>query len=103
MGDPIWFLLTGSVSILIAWLIRKIEPIILQLFLAAIVPAILSVAAVCILNWLSPSTPGEGALGWSIILAGTWIMWAVPTCLTAVVFFQWWRRKKSEVTELHEK
>jgi len=96
MGDPIWFLLIGSVSILISWIIRKIEPIILQLFLAVIVPAILSVVAVCILNWLSPSTSGEGALGWSIILAGTWTMWAIPTCLTSVAFFHWWRRNKGQ-------
>jgi hypothetical protein len=102
MGDQIWYLLIGSVSILIAWLIRKIEPIILQLFLAVIVPAILSVVAACIPSWLSPSTPGEGALGWTIILAGTWTMWAVPTCLAAVVFFHWWRRKKSEPTEPDE-
>ena len=87
MGDPIWYLLIGLISIAVAWAIRKIEPFIIQVFLAVLIPGILSVAGACIPEWLNPSPPGEGAFGWTIILAATWAMWAIPTCLVATTVF----------------
>jgi hypothetical protein len=87
MGDPIWYLLIGSISIAVAWAIRKIEPLIIQVFLAVLIPGILSVVGACIPEWLTPSPPGEGAFGWTVILAATWAIWAIPTCLVAVTVF----------------
>ena len=98
MGDPIWYLLIGSISIAVAWAIRKIEPFIIQVFLAILIPGILSVVGACIPEWLNPSPPGEGALGWTIILAATWAMWGIPTCLVAATVFHSMKRK-SESSE----
>jgi hypothetical protein len=99
MGDPIWYLLIGSISIAVAWAIRKIEPLIIQVFLAVFIPGILSVVGASIPERLNPSPPGEGAFGWTIILAATWAIWAIPTCLGAVTVFHLLKNRKSESSE----
>lgn len=102
MAESIWYIVIGSISVGIAWAIRKIEPIILQFFIAIIVPGILSAVLACIPEWLNPSPPGEGAFGWTIIIAATWAMWAIPTCLVAVIVFYFLRRKKLNKPESNE-
>ncbi|MEA5114877.1 MAG: hypothetical protein VB050_12710 [Geobacteraceae bacterium] len=99
MGDPTWYLLIGSISIAVACAIRKIQPFIFQVVLAVLIPGILSVVGACIPEWLNPSPPGEGAFGWTIILAATWAMWAVPTCLVAVTVFHLMKKRRKESSE----
>lgn len=99
MGAPIWYLFIGSISIAVAWAIRKIEPVIIQVFLAVLVPGILSVVGACIPGWLNPSPPGEGAFGWTVILAATLAIWAIPTCLVGVTVFHLMEKWKSESSE----
>ena len=95
MGEPVWYIPVGLVAVGIAWSIRKLQPFILQVFIAVIVPAILSAVAACIPEWLHPSPPGEGAFGWTVVLAALWAMWSIPTCLVAVIIFNFIRRFKN--------
>lgn len=94
MGDAIWYLPLGLLSVGIAWSIRKLEPLILQIFVAIIAPAFLSAIFACIPEWMHPSPPGEGAFGWTIILAATWAMVTVPICLITVIVFHVLQRQK---------
>jgi hypothetical protein len=86
MGEPLWYIPAGLVAVGIAWAIRKIQPVILQVFIAVIAPTFLSAALAIALQLMSPPG-GEGAGGWTVILAGTWAMMSVPICLVAVLIF----------------
>jgi hypothetical protein len=85
MGEPIWYIPVGLVAVAIAWAIRKIKPVILQFFIAVIAPAFLSAVLAVVPQLLYPSPPGEGAWGWTVILAATWALVSVPSCLVAVI------------------
>lgn len=100
MGNTIWYIPIGLVSVGIAWLIRKLEPLILQIFIAGIVPVVMSIFFACVPEWIHPSHSGEGAFGWTLILAATWAMVAVPVCLAAVIAFHvLQRQKRSKVNQ----
>jgi len=92
MGESIWYIPIGLVSVVMAWAIRKIQPVILQVFIAVIAPAFLSAVLASVPQLLYPSPPGEGALGWTVILAATWTMVSVPSCLIAVTIFNFLQR-----------
>ena len=93
MGESIWYIPVGLVSVAIAWVIRKIQPIILQVFIAVIAPALLCAVLASVPQLLYPSPPGEGALGWTVILAATWSIVAVPACLVSVITFNLLKRR----------
>ena len=87
MAEPIWYIPVVLIAVGIAWAIRKIQPIILQVFIAVIAPMFLSAVLAAVPQLLYPSSPGDGAWGWTVILAATWAMISVPTCLVAVIIF----------------
>jgi ABC-type Co2+ transport system permease subunit len=99
MGDPIWYIFVGLASVGIAWAIKKIQPVILQIFIAVIISAVLSVLLAFVPELLRPSPPGEAAFGWTVILAATWAMVAIPTCLIAVVVFNRLQRRSQRIVK----
>lgn len=99
MTNPTWYILIVSISVGIAWAIRKIEPIIIQAIIAIIAPGILSIVFAFIPEWLNPSPAGEGSFGWTIVLAATLAMWAIPACLIAGIVINILQRKISRKSE----
>ncbi len=77
----------------VAWAIRKLQPIVFQVFVAVIgslfASAVLGIAP----EIIKPSTPGEGGMGWSIILAASYAIIAVPTCLISMIIFNFAQRR----------
>ena len=98
MGEFIWYIPVSLASVGIAWAFRKIQPIILQVFIAVIAPAFLCAFLALVPQLLYPSPPGEGAFGWTVILAATWAMVSIPSCLVAVIIFYFLQqhRQKNE-------
>lgn len=72
-------------SIGIAWGIRKLRPIVLQVFIAFVVPVFISFALAFVPEILKPSPPGEAWFAWTLILGATWAIAAVPVCIVAVI------------------
>lgn len=97
MGEPIWYIIVGLVAVGIAWVIRKMQPVILQVFIAVIASVVLSVLLALVPELLHPSPPGEAAFGWTVILAATWAMVATPICLVAVVVFNLLQRRSQGI------
>lgn len=93
MGDMFWYIAVSLVSVSIAWFIRKVQPVILQVFIALIVPVFASSLLSMVPELLKPSTPGENAFAWTLILAATWAMVAVPVCLVSVIAFNVLQRR----------
>lgn len=75
------------ISIGIAWVFRKLRPIVLQVFISFLFPIIVSFALAFIPELLKPSPPGEAWFAWALILGATWTMVAVPVCIAAVIVF----------------
>lgn len=96
MGEFIWYIPVSLASVGIAWAIRKIQPIILQVIIAVIATAILCAVLAFVPQLLYPSPPGEGAFGWTIILAATWTMVSIPSCLVAVILFNFIQRHRQK-------
>lgn len=94
MGNSISYIPVGLVAIGLAWAIRRLQPIILQVFIAVIAPVILSTIFAFVPELLHPSPPGENALAWTLILAATWAIVAVPVCLVAVIIFNLLQTRK---------
>jgi hypothetical protein len=86
---PIIIIVIGA-----AWSIRKLQPIALQVFLALIVSLLASAILGVAPEIIKPSTPGEGGMGWSIVLAASYAIVAVPTCLISITFFNFVQRRK---------
>ncbi len=82
------------ISIGIAWVFRKLEPIVLQFFISLLLPVIISFALAFLLELLNPSPPGEAWFGWTIILGITWSMIAVPICFVAAIAFNRINKRK---------
>lgn len=94
MADFVIYIPIIIIVIGVAWAIRKLQPIVLQVFVAVIgslfASAVLGVAP----ELIKPSTPGEGGTGWSIILAASYAIVAVPTCLISIAIFNFVERRK---------
>jgi hypothetical protein len=69
----------------VAWVSRKIKPIILQVFIAFIASIAISTFLALIPEWIHPSPPGENAFSWTLVLAATYTIVAVPVSLVAVM------------------
>lgn len=78
----------------IAWVSRKIKPVILQVFIAFIAPISISMFLAFIPEWIHPSPPGENALSWTLVLAATYAIVAVPVCLVSVIIFNLLQRRE---------
>jgi hypothetical protein len=87
------YLPVSLISVGVAWTVRKLRPIILQVFIAIIVPSLASAILAIALELINPSTPGEGGMGWTIILAASWAIVAVPVCLISVIIFNLLQRQ----------
>lgn len=77
----------------VAWVSRKIKPIILQVFIAFIVSIAISIFLACIPEWIHPSTPGENAFSWTLVLAATYAIVAVPVSFVAMIVFNLLQRR----------
>lgn len=75
------------ISIGIAWVFRKLRPIVFQIVISILFPLICSFALAFVPELLKPSPPGEGWFAWALISGATWSMVAVPVCLVFVIIF----------------
>ena len=71
----------------VAWVNRKINPTILQVFISFIASIVISTFFALIPEWIHPSTPGGNAFSWTLVLAATYAIVAVPVSLVAVIIF----------------
>jgi predicted PurR-regulated permease PerM len=87
MNDYVAYIPVCLAVIGVAWAIKKIKPIILQVFIAFIASISISTFLAFIPEWIHPSTPGENALSWTLVLAATYAIVAVPVSLVAMIVF----------------
>jgi len=93
MNDCVAYIPVCLAVIGVAWASRKIKPIILQVFISFIASIAISTFLAFIPEWIHPSTPGENALSWTLVLAATYAIVAIPVSLVAVVIFNILQRR----------
>ncbi|MDD2736864.1 MAG: hypothetical protein PHF56_23265 [Desulfuromonadaceae bacterium] len=93
MPEFVSYLPVGLVSIGVAWVMRRLRPVVLQVFIALIVPTLVSAMLAIAPELIEPSPPGEGGMAWALILAASWTIIAVPICLISVTIFNIMQRQ----------
>ena len=89
MGNLTWFFILSLSVIVIAWAIRKVDPIILQIFIGLLATVLATSAFAILPEILSPSPSGEAGGAWTIILAATWLMYTVPMFLVSALIINY--------------
>lgn len=86
----------------VSWASRKIKPIILQVFIGFIASIAISTFIALIPEWIHPSSPGENAFSWTLVLAATYAIVAVPVSLVAVTILNLLQRRDQQNTNRRE-
>lgn len=86
----------------VSWASRKIKPIILQVFIGVIASIAISTFIALIPEWIHPSSPGENAFSWTLVLAATYAIVAVPVSLVAVTILNLLLRRDQQDTNRRE-
>jgi Na+(H+)/acetate symporter ActP len=86
----------------VSWASRKIKPIILQVFIGFIASIAISIFIALIPEWIHPSSPGENAFSWTLVLAATYAIVAVPVSLVAVTILNLLQRRDQQNTNRRE-
>lgn len=94
---PVCFAVIG-----VSWASRKIKPIILQVFIGLIASIAISTFIALIPEWIHPSSPGENAFSWTLVLAATYAIVAVPVSLVAVTILNLLQRRDQQNTNRRE-